>query len=44
MADQVMVMKDGEIVEIAGPDEIYSSPKHPYTRLLLSSMPGRAHQ
>src|SRR5438552_1221260 len=44
MADQVMVMKDGEIVEIAGPDEIYSSPKHPYTRLLLSSMPGRAQQ
>ena len=42
MADQVMVMKDGEIVEIAGPDEIYSDPKHPYTRLLLSSMPGRA--
>jgi peptide/nickel transport system ATP-binding protein len=41
MADQVMVMKDGEIVEIAGPDEIYSDPKHPYTRLLLSSMPGR---
>jgi len=44
MADQVMVMKDGEIVEVAGPDEIYSSPKHPYTRLLLSSMPGRAQQ
>ena len=42
MADEVMVMKDGEIVEIAGPDEIYSNPKHPYTRLLLSSMPGRA--
>ncbi len=42
MADEVMVMKDGEIVEIAGPDEIYSDPKHPYTRLLLSSMPGRA--
>jgi len=42
MADEVMVMKDGEIVEIAGPDEIYSNPKHPYTQLLLSSMPGRA--
>jgi peptide/nickel transport system ATP-binding protein len=41
MADEVMVMKDGEIVEIAGPDEIYANPKHPYTRLLLSSMPGR---
>ena len=23
-------------------DEIYSNPKHPYTQLLLSSMPGRA--
>jgi len=42
MADEIMVMKDGDVVEIAGPDEIYSSPKHPYTRLLLSSMPGRA--
>jgi peptide/nickel transport system ATP-binding protein len=42
MADQVMVMKDGEIVEIAGPDELYANPKHPYTRLLLSSIPGRS--
>ncbi len=43
MADEVMVMKDGEIVEVAGPDELYANPKHPYTRLLLSSIPGRAH-
>jgi peptide/nickel transport system ATP-binding protein len=42
MADEVMVMKDGEIVEVAGPDELYAHPKHPYTRLLLSSIPGRA--
>jgi peptide/nickel transport system ATP-binding protein len=42
MADEVMVMKDGEIVEIAGPDELYANPKHPYTQLLLSSIPGRA--
>ena len=41
MADEVMVMKDGEIVEVAGPDELYASPKHPYTKLLLSSIPGR---
>jgi peptide/nickel transport system ATP-binding protein len=41
MADEVMVMKDGEIVEIAGPDELYTNPKHPYTQLLLSSIPGR---
>ena len=42
MADEVMVMKDGEIVEVAGPDELYANPKHPYTQLLLSSIPGRA--
>jgi peptide/nickel transport system ATP-binding protein len=42
MADEVMVMKDGEIVEIAGSDELYANPRHPYTRLLLSSIPGRA--
>jgi len=41
MADEVMVMKDGEVVEIAGPDELYANPKHPYTQLLLSSIPGR---
>ena len=41
MADEVMVMKDGEIVEVAGPDELYANPQHPYTRLLLSSIPGR---
>ncbi len=41
MADEVMVMKDGEVVETADADEIYANPKHPYTRLLLSSMPGR---
>ena len=41
MADEVMVMKDGEVVEMAGPDELYANPKHPYTRLLLSAIPGR---
>jgi peptide/nickel transport system ATP-binding protein len=44
MADEVMVMKDGDVVEIASPDQIYAHPQHPYTRLLLSSMPGRAAQ
>jgi peptide/nickel transport system ATP-binding protein len=41
MADEVMVMKDGEVVEMAGSDAIYANPTHPYTKLLLSSMPGR---
>jgi len=39
MADEVMVMKDGEIVEMAGAEELYSDPKHPYTRTLLASVP-----
>jgi peptide/nickel transport system ATP-binding protein len=39
MADQVMVMNEGEIVEIANSDEIYLDPQHPYTRKLLSSIP-----
>ena len=39
MADQIMVMSAGEIVEIADSDEIYARPRHPYTRQLLASMP-----
>jgi peptide/nickel transport system ATP-binding protein len=37
MADDVMVMKDGEIVEIGPVREVYAQPKHPYTRTLLAS-------
>ncbi len=39
MADEILVMKDGEIVETAGSDELYTNPQHPYTKLLLSSLP-----
>jgi len=39
MSDEVMVMKDGEIVEMAGSDEIYARPRHPYTKQLLAAMP-----
>ena len=39
MADEILVMKDGEIVETAGSDELYTNPRHPYTKLLLSSLP-----
>jgi peptide/nickel transport system ATP-binding protein len=41
MADEVLVMKDGEIVETGAPDEVFAHPQHPYTQLLLSSIPGR---
>jgi len=39
MSDHVMVMSEGEIVESADADMIYSSPQHPYTKNLLASMP-----
>jgi peptide/nickel transport system ATP-binding protein len=39
MADQVMVMSKGEIVEIADSDDVYARPQHPYTKKLLASMP-----
>ena len=39
MSDEVMVMKDGEIVEMADADAIYANPQHPYTKQLLAAMP-----
>jgi peptide/nickel transport system ATP-binding protein len=39
ISDRVMVMNDGEIVEIADSDEIYLNPRQEYTRKLLSSIP-----
>jgi peptide/nickel transport system ATP-binding protein len=43
ISDQVMVMNDGEIVEIANSDEIYRHPKMPYTQRLLASIPKGWH-
>ena len=39
MADQVMVMNEGKVVEVANSDDIYRNPQHPYTKKLLSSIP-----
>ncbi|WGG49443.1 ATP-binding cassette domain-containing protein [Rugamonas sp. DEMB1] len=39
IADQVMVMHQGEVVELANSDELYRNPVHPYTRALLSAIP-----
>lgn len=36
ICDRVMVMKNGEIVEIGLTDEIFNDPKHEYTKLLLN--------
>jgi peptide/nickel transport system ATP-binding protein len=40
MADQVMVMHQGQVVELQDADALYRHPQHPYTRSLLAAMPG----
>ena len=39
MADYMAVMYLGQIMEIGSKDDIFSSPMHPYTLLLLNSIP-----
>jgi peptide/nickel transport system ATP-binding protein len=39
MADDILVMKDGETVEYDSADNIFNRPKHPYTKELLASVP-----
>ncbi len=39
MADRIMVMYTGKIVENAPTEDIFAEPKHPYTRGLLRSIP-----
>ena len=39
IADEVVVMYVGQIVEMGETEELFTSPKHPYTSALLSSVP-----
>ena len=39
IADEVVVMKEGRVVEQGPKDEMFKPPHHPYTDLLLSSVP-----
>ena len=38
-ADRVLVMKDGEAVEEGPVAQVFASPQHPYTRMLLDTEP-----
>jgi peptide/nickel transport system ATP-binding protein len=39
VADRVIVMQSGQVVEEGTRDEIFDSPQHPYTRRLLQAAP-----
>jgi peptide/nickel transport system ATP-binding protein len=39
ISDEVVVMKDGRVVEQGPKEEMFQPPHHPYTDLLLSSVP-----
>ena len=38
LADRLMVMKDGRVVESGLTDQVLDDPQHPYTQLLVSSV------
>ncbi|MFA7305867.1 MAG: ABC transporter ATP-binding protein [Hyphomicrobium sp.] len=39
MAERVYVMKNGEIVETGNTEDVFTAPKHPYTRHLIEAEP-----
>jgi peptide/nickel transport system ATP-binding protein len=39
VAEHLLVMKSGEVVERGPIEEIFSGPRHPYTRALLAALP-----
>lgn len=39
MADRILVMKNGKIIEQGNRDEVFNNPKEEYTRMLLNSIP-----
>jgi peptide/nickel transport system ATP-binding protein len=44
MAHRVALMYAGQIVEVAGAEEFFAAPKHPYARALLRALPDARHR
>ncbi|MBA2730838.1 MAG: ABC transporter ATP-binding protein, partial [Euzebyaceae bacterium] len=44
LADEILVMHDGEIVEYGPAADVFESPQDPYTRTLLSAVTARVGQ
>ncbi|MDO3445377.1 ABC transporter ATP-binding protein [Agrobacterium sp. V1] len=42
LTDRVLVMKDGRVVESGEVDEVFSAPRHGYTRKLIDAVPALA--
>jgi oligopeptide/dipeptide ABC transporter ATP-binding protein len=39
IADRIVVMYLGKVCEVGQPDEMFARPRHPYTEILMSSIP-----
>ncbi|MGO1991328.1 MAG: dipeptide ABC transporter ATP-binding protein [Corynebacterium sp.] len=39
VSDDIIVMRDGEVVESGTADQVFDGPRHPYTRTLLAAVP-----
>ncbi len=44
VADRIAVMYAGQIIEVATREEFFNDPKHPYSRKLFESLPGKARR
>ena len=44
IADNVLVMQTGCVVEYGSAQQVFEAPRHPYTRTLLDAVPGRHRQ
>jgi len=43
ISDEILVMSEGKVVEIANSDELYRHPREPYTQRLIASIPKGWH-